>query len=247
MTNYPQESVKPYNDKDSKRVQVEQMFDNIAPSYDRLNHILSLGIDKGWRRKAIRSLVAYRPQSMLDIATGTGDFAIQSYKMLQPAELIGTDISEGMMEVGRKKVKQLGWEERIHFSQEDATALSFPDNRFDAITVAFGIRNFEDLDKGLSEMCRVLKPGGHLAILELTVPESFPMKQLYGIYSRAIIPTVGKLLSKDQSAYSYLPQSIKAFPQGETMQKVLQKAGFSDVKFERLTMGICTLYTATKS
>ncbi len=246
MSHYPQENIKPYNDEESKARQVEHMFDNIAPAYDKLNHVLSLGIDKGWRKKAIRYLLPHKPKRMLDIATGTGDFAIQAYRMLHPDELLGVDISEGMMNVRREKVKALGWESRIGFAREDATALSFPDERFDAITVAFGIRNFEELDKGLREMCRVLRRGGHLVILELTVPEHTPMKQLYALYSRIVIPTIGKLLSKDRSAYTYLPQSIKAFPQGEVMANAIRKAGFSHVRFERLTFGICTLYIATK-
>lgn len=246
MSNYPQENIKPYNQDESKAAQVEKMFDNIAPTYDNLNHVLSLGIDKIWRRKAINMLKPYAPKYMMDVATGTGDFAIQACKRLNPVELIGTDISEGMMNVGREKVKLAGLDKQISFAKEDCTSLSFQENRFDAITVAFGIRNFENLDKGLSEMYRVLKKGGHLVILELSAPEKFPMKQMYAIYSRMVIPTVGKILSKDNSAYTYLPESIKAFPQGEIMQNILYKAGFSQVEFKRLTMGICTLYFATK-
>ena len=246
MTKYPQESVKPYNEDEKKSVQVERMFDNIAPAYDQLNHTLSWGIDKSWRKKAINWLKPFQPQRMMDVATGTGDFAIQACRVLNPKELIGTDISEGMMNVGRQKVKDAGLEGRISFAKEDCTALTFPDNRFDAITVAFGVRNFEDLDKGLKEMHRVLDDNGKLVILELSEPEWFPMKQLYAIYSKVVIPTLGKLLSKDRSAYTYLPQSIKAFPQGEIMREIILKAGFSKADFKRLTLGICTLYTATK-
>ena len=246
MTNYPQESIKPYNEEEKKSVQVERMFDNIAPAYDQLNHTLSWGIDKSWRKKAIDWLKPFNPQRMMDVATGTGDFAIQACRVLNPKELIGTDISEGMMNVGRQKVKEAGLESRISFAKEDCTALSFPDNRFDAITVAFGVRNFEDLDKGLREMHRVLDTDGKLVILELSEPEWFPMKQLYALYSKVVIPTLGKLLSKDRSAYTYLPQSIKAFPQGEVMREIILKAGFSEARFKRLTLGICTLYTATK-
>ena len=177
---------------------------------------------------------------------GGGDFAIQACQVLHPDELIGTDISEGMMNVGREKVRQAGLDRQISFAKEDCTALSFPDKRFDAITVAFGVRNFENLDKGLQEMYRVLDDGGHLVILELSEPEWFPMKQLYAVYSKVVIPTLGRLLSKDRSAYTYLPQSIKAFPQGEVMQQIILKAGFSKVSFKRLTLGICTLYLATK-
>ena len=246
MTNYPQESIKPYNEEEKKSVQVERMFDNIAPAYDQLNHTLSWGIDKSWRKKAIDWLKPFNPQRMMDVATGTGDFAIQACRVLNPKELIGTDISEGMMNVGRQKVKEAGLESRISFAKEDCTALSFPDNRFDAITVAFGVRNFEDLDKGLREMHRVLDSDGKLVILELSEPEWFPMKQLYALYSKVVIPTLGKLLSKDRSAYTYLPQSIKAFPQGEVMKEIILKAGFKEACFKRLTLGICTLYTATK-
>ena len=246
MTNYPQESIKPYNEDEKKSVQVERMFDNIAPAYDQLNHTLSWGIDKSWRKKAINWLKTFQPQRMMDVATGTGDFAIQACRVLNPKELIGTDISEGMMNVGRQKVKDAGLEGRISFAKEDCTALTFPDNRFDAITVAFGVRNFEDLDKGLREMHRVLDTNGKLVILELSEPDWFPMKQLYALYSKVVIPTLGKLLSKDRSAYTYLPQSIKAFPQGEVMKEIILKAGFSEANFKRLTLGICTLYTATK-
>ncbi|MBR5204377.1 MAG: bifunctional demethylmenaquinone methyltransferase/2-methoxy-6-polyprenyl-1,4-benzoquinol methylase UbiE [Bacteroidaceae bacterium] len=246
MTNYPQESIKPYNEDEKKSVQVERMFDNIAPAYDQLNHTLSWGIDKSWRKKAINWLKPFQPQRMMDVATGTGDFAIQACRVLNPKELTGTDISEGMMNVGRQKVKDAGLEGRISFAKEDCTALTFPDNRFDAITVAFGVRNFEDLDKGLREMHRVLDANGKLVILELSEPDWFPMKQLYALYSKVVIPTLGKLLSKDRSAYTYLPQSIKAFPQGEVMKEIILKAGFSEANFKRLTLGICTLYTATK-
>ncbi|MBR5204941.1 MAG: bifunctional demethylmenaquinone methyltransferase/2-methoxy-6-polyprenyl-1,4-benzoquinol methylase UbiE [Bacteroidaceae bacterium] len=246
MTNYPQESIKPYNEDEKKSVQVERMFDNIAPAYDQLNHTLSWGIDKSWRKKAINWLKPFQPQRMMDVATGTGDFAIQACRVLNPKELIGTDISEGMMNVGRQKVKDAGLEGRISFAKEDCTALTFPDNRFDAITVAFGVRNFEDLDKGLREMHRVLDTNGKLVILELSEPDWFPMKQLYALYSKVVIPTLGKLMSKDRSAYTYLPQSIKAFPQGEVMREIILKAGFSEAHFKRLTLGICTLYTATK-
>lgn len=244
--NYPQENIKPYNDSESKTAQVEKMFDNIAPAYDKLNHALSWNIDKSWRRKAIGLLKPFYPQYVMDVATGTGDFAIQACRILQPKELIGTDISEGMMNIGKEKVRQAGLEHLISFAKEDCTALSFTDCRFDAVTVAFGVRNFEDLDKGLQEISRVLIPGGHLVILELSAPERFPMKQLYALYSKIVIPTLGKLLSKDRNAYTYLPQSIKAFPQGEAMTDIIRKAGFSQVTFQRLTLGICTLYFATK-
>ena len=244
--NYPQESIKPYNKEGKKSELVEEMFDNIAPAYDKLNHTLSMGIDRCWRKKAIRTLRPFHPKRMMDVATGTGDFAILACRELQPDSLTGIDISEGMMNVGREKVKQARLSDKITFAREDCTCLSFADGSFDAVTVAFGIRNFEGLDKGLSEMCRVLAPGGHLVILELSTPDRFPMKQLFAIYSKVVIPLIGKCISKDNSAYTYLPQSIRAFPQGEVMQEVIRKAGFSEVRFKRLTFGICTLYTATK-
>lgn len=243
---YPQEYIKPYGNDGKKSEQVENMFDHIAPAYDTLNHTLSLGIDRSWRKKAINLLRPHRPHRIMDVATGTGDFAILACRELQPDRLIGTDISEGMMNVGREKVKQARLSDKITFAREDCTSLSFADGSFDAVTVAFGIRNFDGLDKGLGEMCRVLVPGGHLVILELSTPERFPMKQLFTLYSKVVIPLLGKCISKDDSAYTYLPQSIRAFPQGEVMQEVIRKAGFSEVSFKRLTFGICTLYFARK-
>ena len=242
---YKQEVIKPYGEGE-KAQQVERMFDNIAPSYDKLNHRLSWNIDKGWRRKAIKQLAPYKPKTLLDIATGTGDFAILAAEMLRPDKLIGADISEGMMEIGRKKVREKGLQDIISFDKEDCLALSYPDATFDAVTAAFGIRNFADLDTGLREMCRILKPGGHLSIVELTSPVSFPMKQLFHVYSHTVLPVYGRLISKDTSAYSYLTKTIEAFPQGERMTDILQKAGFSEARFQRLTFGICTMYFATK-
>ena len=242
---YKQEVIKPYGEGE-KAQQVERMFDNIAPSYDKLNHRLSWNIDKGWRRKAIKQLAPYEPKTLLDIATGTGDFAILAAEMLRPDKLIGADISEGMMEIGRKKVREKGLQDIISFDKEDCLALSYPDATFDAVTAAFGIRNFADLDTGLREMCRILKPGGHLSIVELTSPVSFPMKQLFHVYSHTVLPVYGQLISKDTSAYSYLTKTIEAFPQGERMTDILQKAGFSEARFQRLTFGICTMYFATK-
>lgn len=201
---YEQEKIKPYDGKGEKKELVEQMFDNIAPVYDKLNHRLSWNIDRRWRDRAIRQLSVTKPKKILDIATGTGDFAILSAKTLNPQCLIGTDISEGMMEVGRRKVEQQGLEKIVSFCKEDCMELSFPDNSFDAVTAAFGIRNFQDLDKGLSEMCRVLAPGGRLVIIELTTPVNPIMKQLFAIYSKVVLPLYGRLVSKDKSAYSYL-------------------------------------------
>ena len=243
---YKQEEIKPYGKDAEKGKLVEEMFDNIAPTYDTLNHRLSWNIDKSWRKKAIKQLSPFKPKTILDIATGTGDFAILSAKMLLPDTLIGADISEGMMEIGRQKVKNEGLEGIISFQKEDCLNLTFPSDTFEAVTAAFGIRNFQDLERGLVEMYRVLKKGGHLCIIELTTPISFPMKQLFKVYSKVVLPFYGRLISKDSSAYDYLNKTIAAFPQGETMMKILQKAGFAKTSFKRLTFGICTMYIAEK-
>ena len=243
---YKQEEIKPYGKEGEKGKLVEEMFDNIAPTYDTLNHRLSWDIDKGWRKKAIRQLLPFQPKIILDIATGTGDFAILSAKELRPQRMIGIDISEGMMKIGQKKVEAEGLQHIVSFKKDDCTHLSFDDNSFDAVTAAFGIRNFQNLDQGLSEMYRVLRPNGHLSIVELTTPVSFPMKQLFKLYSHTILPVYGKLISKDTSAYSYLTKTIEAFPQGEVMLDILRKAGFKNASFKRLTFGICTMYFATK-
>ena len=243
---YKQEEIKPYGKEGEKGKLVEEMFDNIAPTYDTLNHRLSWDIDKGWRKKAIRQLLPFQPKTILDIATGTGDFAILSAKELRPQRMIGIDISEGMMKIGQKKVEAEGLQHIVSFKKDDCTHLSFDDNSFDAVTAAFGIRNFQNLDQGLSEMYRVLRPNGHLSIVELTTPVSFPMKQLFKLYSHTILPVYGKLISKDTSAYSYLTKTIEAFPQGEVMLGILRKAGFKNASFKRLTFGICTMYFATK-
>lgn len=243
---YAQEKIKPYSGNGHKREQVERMFDNIAHSYDLLNHSLSWGIDRKWRRKAIDSLRPFRPEHILDIATGTGDFAVLSAQRLNPRSITGVDISEGMMQVGREKVRRKSLEHIIRFQREDCAALSFPDNTFDAVTVAYGVRNFENLDRSLREIHRVLKPGGHLLIVELCTPVRFPMKQLFQVYSHLVMPVIGRLISKDNSAYTYLPATMAAFPQGEVMQGILCRAGFSEVTFRRLTGGLCTQYLSTK-
>lgn len=243
---YEQEKIIPYDGKGEKSKLVEEMFDKIAPTYDTLNHRLSWDIDKGWRKKAIKQLQPYHPQLMLDIATGTGDFAILAAKELSPSHLIGADISEGMMAIGREKVKKAGLNDVISFQKEDCLNLSFPDDTFDAVTAAFGIRNFQNLDKGLTEICRVLKKGGHLSIVELTTPVGFPMKQLFRIYSNTILLNYAKFISKDKSAYEYLNKTVEAFPQGERMMEIFHKAGFAKSSFRRLTFGICTMYLAEK-
>ncbi len=243
---YQQESIKPYSNEGAKGEQVERMFDQIAHSYDFLNHTLSLGIDRSWRKAAIDSLKPYAPQRILDVATGTGDFALMAVDRLHPQSLIGADLSEGMLSVGREKVERAGKSDIITLQKEDCMALSFEDNTFDAVTVAYGVRNFEDLDRGLREMLRVLKPGGRLVIIELTSPVRFPMKQLFWLYAHVWMPMVGKLVSRDSRAYTYLPATMEAFPQGEVMQGIIEKAGFQSVKFRRFTFGLSTLYTAEK-
>ena len=228
---YKQETINPYHEGE-KGEQVEKMFDHIAHSYDLLNHALSLGIDRGWRRKAIDALKVHHPRRILDIATGTGDFAILSAK--------------GMMAVGREKVKKKNMQDIISFQREDCMHLSFPDDSFDAVTSAYGVRNFQNLDAGLSEMYRVLRTGGHLLIVELSTPPHFPMKQLFWVYAHVVMPVIGKLISHDASAYTYLPSSMEAFPQGEVMEEILKKAGFLQIEWKRFTFGLCTMYLAKK-
>ena len=245
---YRQEEIKPYAPTGEKHEQVEEMFDHIAPTYDVLNHTLSLGTDRGWRRKAMDALGKYHPRHVLDVATGTGDFAILAARRLgtEGLHITGADISEGMMQVGREKVRQLGLERVIRFCREDCMQLSFADGSFDAVTVAYGVRNFQDLDAGLREMCRVLRPGGHLLVVELASPPHFPMKQLFWLYSHVWMPLVGRLVSKDDHAYRYLPATMEAFPQGEVMEGILLRAGFRSVEWKRFTFGICTMYLAEK-
>ena len=243
---YNQEKIIPYGKKEEKVKVVEEMFNNIAPNYDKLNHLMSFDIDKGWRRKAISRLMPYPHDQILDIATGTGDFAILAAKMLRPEKITAVDISEGMMNVGRLKAKEEGVSDTIDFKKEDCTNMTFADNTFDAVISAFGIRNFQDLDKGLAERCRVLKKGGHLSIVELATPVKFPMRQLFKIYSHIVLPAYGKIVSHDKSAYEYLPTTIEAFPQGEQMMDILLKAGFAKAGFKRLTCGICTMFFAEK-
>ena len=243
---YQQESITPYNKEERKGVQVERMFDHIAPKYDRLNHTLSLGIDRLWRNRAVDSLRPFAPQRVLDVATGTGDFAILAARRLQPQSVVGADISEEMMEIARRKANQAELERVIRFQREDCMRLSFADQSFDTVTVAYGARNFESLDLGLQEMRRVLRPGGHLLLLELASPKSFPMKQLFWLYSRFMIPFLGWLFSRDVKAYKYLTDSVQAFPQGEEMELIIRRAGYSQVEWKRFTFGICTMYLAKR-
>ena len=242
---YKHEKLKPYRNEGEKAEQIEEMFDNIAPEYDKFNYVASMNIDRIWRKRAISALKPFAPGKVLDIATGTGDLALLMDKILKPESIIGCDISEGMMQVAREKCKKRGVT-NIDIEKEDCTALTYPSESFDAVTSSFGIRNFQELDKALGEMQRVLRKGGHLAILELSTPVKFPMKQLFPIYARCVMPFLGWLFSKDSKAYKYLPDSIAAFPQGEVLQSALEHAGFSKVEFHRFTGGICTFYLATK-
>ena len=221
------------------------MFDSIAPKYDFLNHFLSLGIDRSWRKKAINKLRPYSPKKILDIATGTGDLAIAALK-LNPDEIVGIDISEKMLEQGKLKIRKKGLEKKIKLQSGDSEAIPFPDEVFDGLTVAFGVRNFEHLSLGLSEMYRVLKPGGACVILEFSRPVSFPFKQIYTFYFFKILPFIGKLVSKDSYAYTYLPDSVDEFPDGEKFLGILETIGFSNLSLKRLSFGIATIYSGVK-
>lgn len=239
------DKITPYNSKETKKDQVEEMFDNIAPKYDFLNHLLSMGIDITWRKKAIRIIGKKNPKAILDVATGTGDFALEA-KSLNPDRIVGLDISEEMLNVGRKKISAKGLDSLIEMVKADSEALPFKDGTFDAITVGFGVRNFAHLEVGLGEMLRVLKPGGQVAIIEISEPTSFPIKQLYSIYFKHILPTVGKLVSKDARAYTYLPESVTNFAQGKEFADILTKVGYKNATFTPLTFGTATLYIASK-
>ena len=247
MTDYKCEKVIPYKEDNSKKEeQVEKMFNTIAGQYDSMNHLMSLGNDREWRNKAIDKLKPLSPRYILDVATGTGDFAITAKNVLAPDKVIGIDISEKMLEIGRKKVAEFGLSESIDLHKGDSCNLVFMDDTFDVVTVAFGVRNFEDLKKGLSEINRVLRKGGVATILELTEPTNVIYKLGYKFYSKVIIPIFAKLISKDTKAYDYLPNSIEAFPQGEEMKALLSECGFSEVRIIKYTFGTCTSYYAMK-
>ncbi len=239
--------VTPYkNAAEGKKAQVEQMFDNIAPKYDLLNRVLSLGIDVSWRRKALGYLVPHSPQRILDVATGTADVAIMAAKMLQPQQIIGVDIANQMLDFGRVKIKDASLEKVITLETGDSENLRFDTGSFDAVTVAFGVRNYENLEKGLAEMGRVLRPGGHLVVLEFSKPNLFPFKQLYNAYFKYVLPLIGRLTSRDIGAYTYLFESVQAFPEGDNFLSILTNTGFHQAQCKRLTLGICSIYYATK-
>ena len=242
-----EEKVTPYKDSDaSKKQQVEDMFDNISGNYDGLNRVISLGTDTKWRKKVIKIVAAIKPESILDIATGTGDLAIKYARKIPAKKIIGLDLSEGMLSMARKKVENTVLADKVTFLKGDSEALPFDSNSFDAITVSFGIRNFENLDKGLSEILRVLKPAGLFVILETSVPAKTPFKQGYRFYTKRVLPLIGKLFSKDKVAYRYLCESASVFPHGEQLNNILRKIGFIGVENKPQTFGVATIYKATK-
>lgn len=238
--------VTPYNDASrTKKEQVEEMFDHIAHRYDFLNHLLSLGIDIRWRKKAVKYIGEIQPKKILDVASGTGDFAFEALS-LHPEKVIGFDLSEGMMKYGREKARQLKAEAVVEFVKGDSEKMPFADGAFDALTVGFGIRNFENLEAGLKEMRRVVKTGGRIAILEASNPPNAIIRAFYRLYFKNIVPVIGRLVSKDSRAYSYLPESVEVFPEGLELVRILENIGFRNVKWEPLTFGACAFYTMEK-
>ena len=238
--------VKPYGNADrTKKEEVAEMFNNISKRYDFLNHFLSLGIDKIWRRKAVKELREIHPKRILDIATGTGDFALATLKVM-PEEVVGMDISEGMLAVGKVKMRKKKVDHIVSMQLGDSENLPFEDDYFDAVTVGFGVRNFENLEKGLSEMLRVIRPEGKAIILEFSKPKNFPIKQVFGFYSKYFIPFFGKNISKDEKAYAYLPESVQAFPEGEEFKSILKKVGYTNVESKLVSGGIATIYIGRK-
>jgi demethylmenaquinone methyltransferase / 2-methoxy-6-polyprenyl-1,4-benzoquinol methylase len=240
------EKVKPYKESQlNKKQQVEQMFDNISGNYDGLNRVITFGIDQKWRKRVVKYVINSKPESVLDIATGTGDLAI-SFSKFDIPKIVGFDLSEGMLSIARKKVEKNNAARRIEFIQGDSEEMPFEDNSFDAITVAFGVRNFENLEQGLSEILRVLKPGGVFVVLETSVPVKFPFKQGYFFHTRYVLPLVGKLFSRDKVAYNYLSESASVFPHGEDFNNILRKIGFKEVKNKPQTFGVASIYLASK-
>ncbi|MVZ64332.1 bifunctional demethylmenaquinone methyltransferase/2-methoxy-6-polyprenyl-1,4-benzoquinol methylase UbiE [Sphingobacterium sp. DK4209] len=239
-------TVKPYNPEGGKKEQVADMFNNISKTYDLLNRFMTMGIDTIWRKKAIRTLKPLHPQLILDVATGTGDFALESIRILNPKKIIGVDISQGMLDVAAEKAKKKGLTDQFEVRLGDSESLPFDDNTFDAVTVAFGVRNFENLEQGLSDIRRVLKPGGKAIILELSNPTAFPIKQLFRFYFHKVVPAMGKLISKDNRAYEYLPESVAKFPDGERFAAITDKVGFASCNVRPQTFGFCTIYECNK-
>ena len=248
MSEYAHDKVVPFEDSAaSKKEQVAKMFDQIAGKYDFLNRFLSAGIDISWRKKMLKTLKPLQPRLLLDVATGTGDVAIMAEQLLKPEKIIGIDISEGMLQLGREKLVNRQLSDRITLEQGDSENIRYPDNNFDAATVAFGVRNFQDLEKGLAEILRVLKPGAQLCVLEFSKPKIPGIEQLYNLYLGIIAPEIAKMVSRNKKAYAYLNDSVKAFPEGKSFTAIMEKTGYKDVTCKRLSLGICSLYTGKKS
>jgi demethylmenaquinone methyltransferase/2-methoxy-6-polyprenyl-1,4-benzoquinol methylase len=247
MSKYAHDTIVPFKESElSKKQQVASMFDKIALRYDFLNRFLSAGIDVGWRKKALRQLISLQPQTILDVATGTGDVAILADKILSPKKITGIDISTGMLEIGKAKILKLGLQDKIELVKGDSEIINFPDASFDAITVAFGVRNFENLEKGLSEMLRVLRPGGKLVVLEFSKPKQGAVSAFYSLYMRFFASNVGKMISKNDEAYRYLNDSVQQFPEGQRFVSILNTVGYTNTYAKRLTLGICTIYCGSK-
>jgi demethylmenaquinone methyltransferase/2-methoxy-6-polyprenyl-1,4-benzoquinol methylase len=247
MTTYQHDTIVPFKDSaESKKKQVEKMFDKIAFRYDFLNHFLSAGIDVGWRKKAIKQLRSLDPKSILDVATGTGDMAILSYRLLNAEKIIGIDISDGMLVIGKKKIEKLGLQQRIELLKGDSETIIFNSNSFDAVTVAFGVRNFQNLELGLSEIKRVLKPGGKLIVLECTKPKLPVIKNFYNLYLNVIAPWIGRVISKNKNAYQYLNESVQKFPEGKDFVQILNKLGYKNASCKTLSLGISSIYCGEK-
>jgi demethylmenaquinone methyltransferase/2-methoxy-6-polyprenyl-1,4-benzoquinol methylase len=247
MANFDHDNVVPYKDSAlDKKGQVAEMFNDISGKYDLLNRLLSGGIDLHWRKKALSHLKSIKPQNLLDVATGTADVAIMAHKQLKIPSIIGIDISDGMLDLGRKKIKSLGFENNITLHNGDSEAIKHPDNSFDAVTVAFGVRNFQQLEKGLSEILRVLKPGGKLMVLEFSRPKNALVKKVYDLYMKVITPKVGHLVSNNREAYAYLDESIRKFPEGQRFTYLMNQIGFHETYYKPLSFGICTIYCGSK-
>lgn len=243
---YKAEKITPYGKDASKTEQVREMFDSIAPAYDFMNRAMTFGIDKIWRRRAVAKLRKYRTDAILDVATGTGDLAMLLHRKLSPGRITGIDLSEGMLAIAREKAEKAGLGNALEFSAGDCLALNFGDSSFDAVTVAYGVRNFEHLEQGYAEMFRVLKKGGVLCVIELSTPRNPFVYALYRFYTQRLIPLFGRAVSKDVRAYSYLPESIAAVPQGEEMLGIMRRAGFRNCRHYPMTFGTCTVYIAEK-
>lgn len=247
MTEFPHDSIKPFSEEGPKKAQVSEMFDRIAPRYDFMNRFLSAGIDQHWRRKAIRLFKKDAPQRLLDVATGTGDMAIMAARLLQPKKIIGIDISEGMLQKGREKIANKNLSPVIELHTGDGETINFGTATFDGVMVAFGVRNFENLEKGLREILRVMKPGAQLVVLEFSQPKLPVIKQLYQFYMQHLAPQLAKWFNQNKKAYQYLNESAKAFPDREKFVQILNQAGFAQTRYQSLTFGICCLYRARKT